>query len=391
MPVYISGMIQKVRISDELKHELHDEVIRTRIPGGAYRVRSAWPGVQLYYPPIKYLPQLERYETEHEATERLQKYARSSQAHSVIFDLEDGCRQKAMSRSFLKAVLPGIRASIPGRVVIRINPLYTAENSLDMRLIENIFPHIDDVMLAKAGETNGVAELDELEAFLSRLSPQLKIQPIIEHPKSLKIAGGILAHRSVEHAVFGIHDFSRAMHIQITAENWQNELYPYMCSLSTEARLAGKGLIGGVETLLMDTEPPEIPLIPEWLTGRAEANARIIFDHARREANMGFTGKQVIHPNHIRLIRYAFQPANENIHRSLRILEAAVRANAFLGGAIRFENEMMDPPMFAKALQVILRSIMLGNEEKNLAEICSGIIESLPEDKVHEIWPFPVN
>lgn len=384
-------MIQNLRISDELRHDLHDEVAKPRIPGGAYAVRSAWPGVQLYYPPIKYLPQQERYETESEATERLQKYARKSQAHSIIFDLEDGCRQKAMSRSFLKSVLPEVRASIPGRIVIRVNALYTAENALDMRLIEDIYQHVDDVMLAKAGETRGVIELEELQAFLHRLSPKLKIQPIIEHPKSLKIADGILAQEAVEHAVFGIHDFSRAMHIQITADNWQNELYPYMCQLTTEARLAGKGLIGGVETLLLDTEPPEIPLIPEWLAGRAEANAKIIFDHARREANMGFTGKQVIHPNHIHLIRYAFQPANENIHRSLRILEAAVRANAFLGGAIRFEDEMMDPPMFAKALQIILRSIMLGNEEKNLAEICLGIIESLPEDKVYEIWPFPIN
>jgi citrate lyase subunit beta/citryl-CoA lyase len=72
---------------------------------------------------------------------------------------------------------------------------------------------------------------------------------------------------------------------------------------------------------------------------------------------LGFTGKQVIHPNHIRLLRYGFSPGNEDLHRSLRILEEAIRANAFLGGAIRFEDEMMDPPMFAKALQLLMRSM----------------------------------
>lgn len=383
-------MIQKIRISDDLKKDLHEEVIKGRLPGGSYSIRSAWPGIQLYYPPIKYLPAEERYETEPEARARLGKYARSSEAHTIIFDLEDGCRQKSMSRGFLEATLPEVRSAIPGRVALRINQMYSAENLLDMRLIEKIYPYIDDIMLAKAGELKGGNEIDDLSAFLGSLRPELRIQPIIEHPRSLKLADEIFSFVTVKHAVFGIHDFSRALHLQITPENWLEELYPFACQLMLEARLAGKGLIGGVETLLLDNAPPEIPLIPEWLSGHASPNAKIIFDHARREANMGFTGKQVIHPNHIRLIRYGFQPRTEDIQRSLRILEAAVRANAFLGGAIRFEDEMMDPPMFAKALQTLLRSIMLGNQEKDLADICFEIVHSLPEERVFEIWPYPI-
>lgn len=381
-------MVQNVSISDALRDELHDEVLKGRLPGGSYAIRSAWPGVQLYYPPLKYMPSEERYESDNEARLRLQKYARQSQAHTIIFDLEDGCRQKSGSRSFLQSVLPAMRSDIPGRVAIRINAMHSAENYLDLRLIEQIYPYIDDIMLAKAGEAKGVSELEELQAILGKFSNKIRIQPIIEHPRSLKIADAIFAQPAVEHVVFGIHDFSRAMHIQISPDKWQQELYPFMCNLSVEARLSGKGLIGGVETLLLDSEPPEIAMIPEWLHGHAGANARVIFDHAKRESSMGFTGKQVIHPNHIRLIRYAFQPQTENIYRALRILEAAVKANAFLGGAIRFEDEMMDPPMFAKALQVILRSIMLGNQEKNLAEVSIGIIESLPEEKIQEIWPY---
>lgn len=353
-----------------------------------YSIRSAWPGIQLYYPPIKYLPAEERYEDEQEARERLSKYARSSEAHSIIFDLEDGCRQKSHSRNFLKATLPDIRSAIPGRVALRINPMYTPENTLDLRLIEKIFPYIDDVMLAKAGENRGVQELEELASFLSPLESAIRIQPIIEHPKSLKIADAIFAQASVEHVVFGIHDFSRALHLQITPENWQRELYPFMCSLTVEARLSGKGIIGGVETLLLNNEPPEMEYLPDWLQAHAQANARIIHEHARHEASMGFTGKQVIHPNHIRLIRFGFQPHTEDIQRNLKILEAAVRANAFLAGAIRFEDEMMDPPMFAKALQILLRALMLGNQDKNLSAICNEIVASLPEGKLPEIWPY---
>lgn len=118
-------------------------------------------------------------------------------------------------------------------------------------------------------------------------------------------------------------------------------------------------------------------------------NARIIHAHARREASLGYTGKQVIHPNHISLLRDAFSPANSELHRSLRILEEAIKANAFLGGAIRFENEIMDPPMFAKALQQLLRSLMLGNRDAGISHVVRGLVDSLPADKMREIWPFP--
>ncbi len=247
---------------------------------------------------------------------------------------------------------------------------------------------VDDVILAKAGELRGASELDALATDLAGLPNHILIQPIIEHPRSLKIAADLLSHSRVEHVIFGIHDFSRALMLQISAENWQNELYPFMTTLMAEARLAGKGVVGGVETLLLASEPPDTRLLPEWLSRQAEANARTIFEHARREASLGFTGKQVIHPNHIRLLHYGFTPGNEDLHRSLRILEEAIRANAFLGGAIRFEDEMMDPPMFAKALQQLMRSVLLGNQDAGVLEVVTGLLKSLPADRLSEIWPY---
>ena len=382
-------MIQKLEISQQLRDALQAETRSAQHATREIRIRSTWPGIQLYYPPIKYLPRDNRYETESEARERLLKYARQSEAHTLIFDLEDGCRQKSLSRQFLAMSLPDVRAAIPGRVAVRINPVTSPEHSLDLSLLKEIAPYVDDVMLAKAGEQHGIAELDKLGAFLDSLSPAIRIQPIIEHPRSLKIAGEIFGHQKVEHVVFGIHDFSRALQLMITAENWQDELYPFMCNLMVEARLAGKGIIGGVETLLLSADPPDVALIPEWLNRHAEANATIICNHARREASLGFTGKQVIHPNHIRLLRYGFSPGNEDLHRSLRILEEAIKANAFFGGAIRFEDEMMDPPMFAKALQLLMRSVMLGNQDTGVMEVVAGLIASLPTEKFPEIWPYP--
>ena len=69
-----------------------------------------WPGIQIYYPPIKYNPLDGSYETMEQAKLRLQKHAYKTKAHTVLFDLEDGCRQKAMSRELLIQELPKFHA-----------------------------------------------------------------------------------------------------------------------------------------------------------------------------------------------------------------------------------------------------------------------------------------
>ena len=71
-------MIQKLDISQELEKALRDETRSHQHASREIRVRSSWPGIQLYYPPIKYLPRDERYETEDEARERLLKYAKQA-------------------------------------------------------------------------------------------------------------------------------------------------------------------------------------------------------------------------------------------------------------------------------------------------------------------------
>jgi hypothetical protein len=49
-----------------------------------------WPGIQLYYPPVKFAPALGVYEDLDQAAARLRKHAHNTQAHTLLFDLEDG-------------------------------------------------------------------------------------------------------------------------------------------------------------------------------------------------------------------------------------------------------------------------------------------------------------
>lgn len=353
-----------------------------------------WPGIQLYYPPVKYLPSLGVYEDLEAAAQRMQKHAHNTHAHTLIFDLEDGCRQKALSRTLLRRELPLFKRRDEVSVAIRVNPFRTDEYDKDMELVRDMADHIDAIMLAKAGEAYGAAEVRDLSNFLVNVNPKITIQPIIEHPKSLKIAPDLMQYGTVQHVVFGIHDFSKAMGIHITPEHWIEELKFFLNQLMLEARIAGKGVIGGVETLISSVSMPEGFVEPHdvrrWLDLHGENESRIVYKHACQESAMGLTGKQVIHPSHIHLCKVAYTPSPTDVAVKVRILKAAIEADALLGGAIRFEGEMLDPPMFGKALQTLLRANALRSLNQEDAEFAMLVLKLMPPQVIRENWPYGV-
>ncbi len=353
-----------------------------------------WPGIQLYYPPVKFVPSLGKYEDLEMAAQRMQKHAHQTNAHTLIFDLEDGCRMKELSRTLLRRELPEFKRRKEVTIAIRVNPFRTEEYEHDMELVRDLAEFVDVVMLAKAGEAYGAPEVRDLSNFLVGLNHEISIQPIIEHPKSLKIAPDLMQYSTVKHVVFGIHDFSKAMGIQITPEHWTEELKYFLNQIMFEARIAGKGVIGGVETLIgsssMPTEFVEPHDVRRWLDLHGEHESRVVYKHACQEAAMGLTGKQVIHPAHIHLCKVAYTPSPTDIDHKIRILKAAIEANALLGGAIRLDGEMLDPPMFGKALQTLLRAHSLRALSDGDTRFAMQVLQLMPAQVVRENWPYGV-
>jgi citrate lyase beta subunit len=198
----------------------------------------------------------------------------------------------------------------------------------------------------------------------------------------------------VKHVVFGIHDFSKAMGIQITPRGWTQELSYFLHQVIFEARINGVGVIGGVEVLIGQAGMPENYLEPHdirrWLDLHGDDESRVVFRHACEEAAMGLTGKQVIHPSHIHLCKVAYTPSPTEVARNIRVLKAAVEADALLGGAIKFEGEMLDPPMFGKALQVLLRAHALRALSEADTDFALQVLAMLPAQVVRENWPYGV-
>jgi citrate lyase beta subunit len=353
-----------------------------------------WPGIQMYYPPVKYAPSLGIYEDLEQAAQRFRKHGWSMTAQTLLFDLEDGCRQKEMSRELLRRELPALPRRKEVQVAVRINPFRTEEYERDLQLVRDLSDHFDVVMLAKAGEAYGSPEIRDLSAVLAGLNHRITIQPIIEHPKSLKICPDLMQYPTVKHVVFGIHDFSKAMGIQITPRHWTEELKFYLHDILFEARIAGKGVIGGVETLIGNSTMPEDFVEPHdvrrWLDLHGDEESRVVYRHAMEEASMGLSGKQVIHPSHIHPCKVAFTPSPSEIKTRIAILQAAIEADALLGGAIRFQGEMLDPPMFGKALQTLLKAHALHALSDADTLFAIEVLKKLPAQVVRENWPYGV-
>jgi citrate lyase subunit beta/citryl-CoA lyase len=363
-------------------------------PPAAAMLGDYWPGIQIYYPPVKYAPSLGLYEDLEGASQRFRKHAWHTGAHTLLFDLEDGCRQKEMSRELLRRELPGMPRRKGLQVGVRINPFRTDEYELDLALVRDLADHFDVVMLAKAGEAYGAPEIRDLSAVLVGLNHRITIQPIIEHPKSLKISPDLMQYPTVKHVVFGIHDFSKAMGIQITPRHWIEELKFYLHDILFEARIAGKGVIGAVETLIGNSAMPEEFVEPHdvrrWLDLHGDEESRVVYRHALEEASLGLSGKQVIHPSHIHPCKVAFTPSPSEIRNRIAILKAAIEADALLGGAITFEGEMLDPPMFGKALQTLLKAHALHALSDADTAFAMEVLRKLPEQVVRENWPYGV-
>src|SRR6476660_9316937 len=102
-----------------------------------------WPGIQFYYHPVKYAPSLGIYEDLEQAAQRFRKHAFSCTAHTLLFDLEDGCRQKEMSRELLRRELPLLPRKKGMHVAVRINPFRTPEYEADLAMVRDLADHFD--------------------------------------------------------------------------------------------------------------------------------------------------------------------------------------------------------------------------------------------------------
>lgn len=70
-------------------------------------------------------------------------------------------------------------------------------------------------------------------------------------------------------------------------------------------------------------------------------------------ANMGFTGKQVIHPSQVEIVQSAFTPSDEKIEWARELVNAFTEHQKSGKGAFTFRGHMIDMPLLLQARNIL--------------------------------------
>lgn len=269
--------------------------------------------------------------------DRGDRYAKAlSAADSVILDLEDAVApgDKASAREQLAAAgaasARGDEGALdPARVIVRVNPVDTADHPLDLAAVAKT-PY-RTLMLAK---TESAAQLDGLE------KAGYRVLALCETAAGIARVAEIAAHPAVFALMWGAEDLAASMGGKSSRlepiDGAQTGIYRDFARFARarmliEAKAAGKLAIDSVFVNIPDTDGL-----------RAEATDA---------SASGFNATACIHPSQAAILRSAYGASPEEMAWAERVLDEATRQP----GVFRFEGKMVDEPVLRQARAMLGR------------------------------------
>ncbi|KAF8195490.1 Pyruvate/Phosphoenolpyruvate kinase-like domain-containing protein [Pholiota molesta] len=82
-------------------------------------------------------------------------------------------------------------------------------------------------------------------------------------------------------------------------------------------------------------------------------NREVLEDECTDGRQLGFTGKQAIHPSQVEVINSTYVPTRDEIVHAAKILQAMQKAHDSQKGAVGLEGTMIDAPMIKQAQKII--------------------------------------
>lgn len=270
----------------------------------------------------------------------VQKYvtaAHTRGADANILDLEDSVPlgQKSDARSGLEAAAAAVSQS-GADVLVRVNAI---EAELEQDLSVAVHGAVRALMLPKIESPGQVRTIDaritELEREQGLTAGHTLLIAQIEHVRALPLMDGIASSSSrLMGMILGVEDFSVSVGMEPTAD----ALYGPSQQLLFACRRAG---------ILPFGYPGSIALFREL-----DELRRLI----RLARDMGFVGSYAIHPDQVKVMNEEFQPSSEEVEYAVTLLAAYEEAAANGRGAFEFRGQMVDPPVVARAQELLRRA-----------------------------------
>ncbi len=264
-------------------------------------------------------------------------------ADCLCMDLEDGValNRKAEARRGVAAALDELDFGRAEKLV-RINPAGSSLADEDLQAVLPARP--DGIVIPKVETAEQLAwvsaKLEAAELANSWRVNSIRMIPIVESARGILNLKDLAASSRLEALIFGAEDLAADLGATRTREAW--EVFYARSALVLAAAASGLQAIDMVSIDFKDLEA----LHQEALSG----------------ARMGFSGKQVIHPDQVGPVQAAFTPDDESIGRARHLVEAFNAHQARGTGAFALDGRMIDMPVIKAAQNVLERARAAGKE-----------------------------
>jgi len=260
----------------------------------------------------------------------------------ICMDMEDGVAitHKNEARAVIAQAMKDLDFGASERC-IRINSFGSGFEKFDLAAAVATNP--DCIVVPKIESAAQIREISEYIEIYER-SSRMNIGSI-RMLVGVETARGILnlkeiaeADKRLEALIFGAEDFAASVGATRTQE-------------ATEVLYARSAVV----TACAANELQAIDMV--HIDFRDEEGLRL---EAKQGARLGFSGKQIIHPNQVAAVQEAFTPSAEAIEYAQRVVRVFTASQKEGKGAFALDGKMIDMPLLKNAQKVLERAKAAG-------------------------------
>jgi citrate lyase beta subunit len=148
----------------------------------------------------------------------------------------------------------------------------------------------------------------------------------------------IASHPRLDGIIFGGEDYAASIGAHRTSEAW--ELFYARSAVVTACAAYA---LQAIDIVTIEFRDPEK-----------------VRSEARFGAQLGYSGKQIIHPNQVIPVQEAFTPSDEAIAQARRLVEAFEQHQSRGAGAFALDDKMIDMPLLKAAQNLLERAKAAG-------------------------------
>ncbi len=260
---------------------------------------------------------------------RFLEKAKNLEADIVCFDLEDSVpdNEKTKARKLIKSALKS-RKSYKSSIFVRTNSPLSGKIPADLK--EIVQKGIDGIVIPKVNNTK---ELTKIEKILVGLEKTQKLKPIQLIP-SIESAEGVVNTynissfgKRISTVVFGVFDLLNDLGIEYT-KNPEGAKYS-RAKIPVDARAAG---VAAIDAIWQDLKDPK----------GLEKDCKI-------GKSLGYSGKSIIHPDHISVVHKSFHPNKTEIIWAEKVCKVYLELSKKGKGATTVDGKMVDEVHYKQA------------------------------------------